>query len=71
MDPLPAYSELMRIDSRRENENKTQTANSQDIENEIETISSQETSTLSNINEHNYSRRSSVPLPTYEEALKM
>ena len=63
MDPLPAYSELMRTDSRREN--------SQDIENEIETISSQETSTLSNINEHNYSRRSSVPLPTYEEALKM
>ena len=63
MDPLPAYSELMRIDSRREN--------SQDIENEIETISSQETSTFSNINEHNCSRRSSIPLPTYEEALKM
>ena len=61
----------MRIDSQRENDNKTWTANSQDIENEIETISSQETSTLSNINEHNCSRRSSIPLPTYEEAFKM
>ena len=61
----------MRIDNQCENDNKTQTVNSEDIENEIETISSQDTSTFSNINEHNCSRRSSIPLPTYEEALKM
>ena len=61
----------MRIDSQHESHNKIQTANLQDIENEIETISSQDTSTFSNINEHNCSRRSSTSLPTYEEALKM
>ena len=64
----------MRIDNQHGNENKTQTANSHNelnIENEIDLISSQETSTFSNINEHNCSRRSSIQLPTYEEALRM